>query len=92
MCHRLEKYSWTPEDVIFQELASEFLIRRQQMGRVGEEHCGQRKDERVSNLYLSSLTEERSRANAWCKYGSQPRRYAFGRNHRVSKQPPAPKA
>jgi dipeptidyl aminopeptidase/acylaminoacyl peptidase len=52
-----QKYSWKPEDVIFQELASEFLISPDNKWVVWVKSTGDKeKDERVSNLYLSSLT------------------------------------
>ena len=55
-----KKYSWTPEDVIFQELASEFLISPDSKWAVWVKSTADReKDERVSNLFLSSLTEKK---------------------------------
>jgi dipeptidyl aminopeptidase/acylaminoacyl peptidase len=55
-----KKYSWTPEDVIFQELASEFLISPDNKWVVWVKSTGDKeKDERISNLYLSSLTEKK---------------------------------
>jgi dipeptidyl aminopeptidase/acylaminoacyl peptidase len=55
-----KKYSWKPEDVIFQELASEFLISPDNKWVVWVKSTGDKeKDERVSNLYLSSLTEKK---------------------------------
>ena len=55
-----KKYSWTPEDVIFQELVSEFLISPDNKWVVWVKSTGDKeKDERVSNLYLSSLTEKK---------------------------------
>jgi len=55
-----KKYSWTPEDVVFQELASEFLISPDNKWVVWVKSTGDKeKDERVSNLYLSSLTEKK---------------------------------
>lgn len=55
-----KKYSWNPEDVIFQELASEFLISPDSKWVVWVKSTADKeKDERVSNLYLSSLTEKK---------------------------------
>jgi dipeptidyl aminopeptidase/acylaminoacyl peptidase len=55
-----KKYSWTPEDVIFQELASEFLISPDSKWAVWVKSAADKeKDERISNLYLSSLTEKK---------------------------------
>jgi dipeptidyl aminopeptidase/acylaminoacyl peptidase len=55
-----KKYSWKPEDVIFQELASEFLISPDNKWVVWVKSTGDKeKDERVSDLYLSSLTEKK---------------------------------
>ena len=75
-----EKYSWKPEDVIFQELASEFLISPDNKWVVWVKSTGDKeKDERVSNLYLSSLSEKkRNRVNARSKHGLATTLVAFG--------------
>jgi len=54
------KYPWKADDVIFQELASEFLISPDSKWAVWVKSTADKeKDERASNLYLSSLTEKK---------------------------------
>ena len=55
-----KNYPWKAEDVIFQETASEFRISLDGKWAVWVKSTGDKeKDERVSNLYLSSLTEKK---------------------------------
>jgi dipeptidyl aminopeptidase/acylaminoacyl peptidase len=55
-----KKYPWKAEDVIFQQAASEFRISPDGKWAVWVKSTGDKeKDERVSNLYLSSLTEKK---------------------------------
>ncbi len=55
-----KKYPWKPEDVVFQEIASEFRISSDGKWAVWIKSTGDKeKDERVTNLYLSSLTEKK---------------------------------
>ncbi len=54
------KYPWSADDVVFQELASEFLISPDSKWTVWVKSTADKeKDERVSNLFLSSLTEKK---------------------------------
>jgi dipeptidyl aminopeptidase/acylaminoacyl peptidase len=55
-----KKYPWKAEDIIFQETAAEFRISPDGKWAVWVKNTGDKeKDERVSNLYLSSLTEKK---------------------------------
>jgi dipeptidyl aminopeptidase/acylaminoacyl peptidase len=91
-----KKYSWKPEDVIFQELASEFLISPDNKWVVWVKSTADKeKDERGSNLYLSSLTEKKEiELTRGANTVSQPRwspsgqTIAFLSNHPLPKPKP----
>jgi dipeptidyl aminopeptidase/acylaminoacyl peptidase len=55
-----KKSPWTPEDIVFSEFAAQFRISPDGKSAVWIKSTGSKdKDHRVSNLYLSSLTENR---------------------------------
>jgi dipeptidyl aminopeptidase/acylaminoacyl peptidase len=89
-----KKYSWKPEDVIFQELASEFLISPDNKWVVWVKSTGDKeKDERVSNLYLSSLTEKKEiELTRGANTVSQPRWSPSGETIAFLSDRPLPKA
>jgi dipeptidyl aminopeptidase/acylaminoacyl peptidase len=89
-----KKYSWKPEDVIFQELASEFLISPDNKWVVWVKSTGDKeKDERVSNLYLSSLTEKKEiELTRGANTVSQPRWSPSGETIAFLSNRPLPKA
>ncbi len=89
-----EKYSWKPEDVIFQELASEFLISPDNKWVVWVKSTGDKeKDERVSNLYLSSLSEKKEiELTRGANTVSQPRWSPSGETIAFLSNRPLPKA
>ncbi|MGA7091824.1 MAG: hypothetical protein WBX12_14180, partial [Candidatus Acidiferrales bacterium] len=54
------KFAWTPADVVFQEHAGEFRISPDGKWTIWVKDAGDKeKNEQASNLYLSSLTDDK---------------------------------